>query len=68
MNLTIEISWWIIPALVTLAAFIWAYSASNGDSGGGSYSNAGQGLMMVLCFMAAAVPSLTAWLVWALLS
>ena len=68
MNLTIEISWWIIPALVTLIAFIWAWSASSGNGGGGTYSSAGQGLMMVLCFMAAAVPSLAAWLVWALVS
>lgn len=68
MSISIEISWWIIPAIITLIAFGWAHSASSGGGGGDSYSQAGQGIAMVLYFAAAAIPSLIAWLIWAVIT
>lgn len=68
MNLTIEISWWIIPAIVTIAAFIWAGAVCRSGSSGGSYSGIGDALMALIFFGAASIISLVAWLAWAVLS
>lgn len=67
MNLTIEISWWIVPALVTLSAFIWAY----GQAGLPESEGHAAALEMVVCLLyygAAVIASLVAWLAWAVLS
>ncbi|ARM83969.1 hypothetical protein [Marinobacter salarius] len=67
MNLTIEISWWVIPALVTLMAFAWAYKQVGLPKSEGHAA----ALEMVVCLLfygMAAIASLASWLAWAVLT
>lgn len=68
MNISIEISWWIIPALVTLVAHAWACLASSDGDGGSTYAAIGTALITLLRLGAALIISLAAWLVWAVLT
>lgn len=52
--MTITISWWLVPFLITAIAFVWAFIQGSDD------------FTVLLVFPAAATVSLAAWLVWAL--
>ena len=55
---------WAFPALITIAAFVWAlYVAGNERTGSYAMPIAG-----MLAFFLAVTVSLASWLVWALLS
>lgn len=66
MTFTISWGWWLVPALLTLAAFIWyrvqvrSLPPSSGGYGMGAVTE------LVIALMAAC-PVLVAWLIWALL-
>lgn len=62
--MTIHVGWWVVPLVITLAAFGWCAFINYRDSGGG-YLDAVANVFNMLIF--AVVPSLVAWLVWALL-
>lgn len=61
--MTITIGWWALPLLVTIALFAWAFIIP--AQKGGGY---GVDLMPLLRLGAAAILSLSSWLIWALLS
>lgn len=64
MTFTIAIGWWLVPTLLSAAAFLSAWLA-NKDKDPGTY---GAGAILDLAvYLAAAVVSLLSWLVWALL-
>lgn len=67
MNITIEISWWIIPAVATVTAFAWAWFEWNKQEPAGTMDIVGP-VIFLLYFGLATIVSLIAWLVWALLS
>lgn len=63
MTYTITLSWWLIPALISLACFSFATVVSfrqEPDRFGVA------GLMSLGLYMAASIVSLIAWLAWAL--
>lgn len=62
--MTIHIGWWIIPLLITVSAFIAAIIPVGNEGG---YSGIGSGMVGCFFLALAAVVSLVAWLVWALL-
>ncbi|WPE22482.1 hypothetical protein [Shinella zoogloeoides] len=65
MTFTVEFGWWLIPALITLLAFGAAAFMSR-DMGNDRF---GAGAVISFGFyLMAAVASLLAWLVWALLA
>lgn len=65
MTLTISIGWWIAPMVVTLICFGWATFVGMTDEP----DQYGVGSIIALGFyMAVAVVSLLAWLIWALLA
>lgn len=67
MSIHIVLGWWLLPAVVTIASFGWATWASKDDiPSGGAYSFAG--FLTLLCMGAAAIASLIAWLIWALVT
>ena len=66
MTFTIEFGWWLAPLAVTLATFIAATWMNRDICGGGDYSFSGfwAGINYLIFWI---IPSLIAWLVWALL-
>ena len=57
--MSIILGWWILPLLVTIGSFGWAFNfTSQGDYDPGP----------TLAFFFAFIPTLAAWLVWALLN
>lgn len=65
MTLTIEWGWWLAPFAVTVLMFIVANRITRDIGGGGDYSFAGffAGLYYMIVWV---LPSLVAWLIWAL--
>lgn len=61
--MTITIGYWGIPALLTVAAFLWAHAVTPTPSSG-----YGADLTGLVTFGAALIFSLLAWLVWAVLT
>lgn len=57
--MTITIGWWLIPLIVTIICFVLA--AIYGKSQG-AYD-----FVFIIYWLAAAIVSLTAWLVWSLM-
>lgn len=67
MTFTIEFlgDWWLIPAAITIIAFVFAMTKFVETSG----NDYGLGGMVNLLFLSmAAVASLLAWLIWAVLT
>lgn len=59
--MSITIGWWIVPLIITIAAFAWAaISARNEQS---SYL---EGMAAMLVYPIATIVSLVAWLFWSL--
>jgi hypothetical protein len=63
MEITIGFGWWLLPAVLTIISFGMAFA--NMSSGGGDYSFAG--VFNLILLLAAAVPALLFWLIWALI-
>lgn len=67
--MTITLGWWIAPALVTLTLFGWAWlKCMNEDHHAGMFAPAASAIMALVLFPPAAVVSLIAWLIWALVT
>lgn len=66
MSVSISLGWWLVPAFVTVAAFVAVRMLGPRMSSRGGVGDVVIGLMELLCYCAAAVVSLVAWLVWAL--
>lgn len=65
--ITISLGWWIAPAAITLLAFGWA-CAKEDRSPAYDYGRIGQGIGNAVLYGVALIVSLTAWLIWALLT
>lgn len=66
MTFTIEPGWWLLPLAITVAILIWArrlVSSTSGTSTG--YLN---GVAEAFVILMAAVPILTVWLIYAVLT
>lgn len=69
MNLTIQIGWWLLPTLLTISAFIWAWWPREDEKPtGGMFSGMGAALGLLMRTPTAAAASLLAWLAWSLLT
>lgn len=67
--MTMTIGVWIIPVLVTVAAFVWASWPREDESlDGGMFSGTGRALGLALRGLVAISLSLAAWLVWSLMT
>ena len=64
MTTTITIGMWVMPTLLTILSFIWAYSKR--DTGGGNYLDF-SGMFDLIYYGIATIISLISWLVWSLL-
>lgn len=67
MNLTIEISWWIVPLVATLTAFIWAWTQTSEPDSTAALNLIGP-VVFLLYYGLATIVSLIAWLAWAVIS
>lgn len=68
MTITIGLGWWLLPAAVTVAAFVWRWWLHKGEPRTyGGYSGIGDGIGRLLSLFAALTAALFAWLIWALL-
>lgn len=65
MTFTIDMGWWIVPAITTLAAIVWVYQVNRHERH--TYSPA-PGLETIFCAAAALIVCLIVWLVWAMLT
>ena len=61
-DLTIRFGWWLIPAAITVIAFVWA-SIETPRSG---CNGIGDAVVAAFLFGTAIIASLVAWLIWAL--
>lgn len=61
--MSITINWWLVPTLISLVGWFVA-NRMNRDAGGGFFDAAFSAINYLIFFV---VPSLVAWLVWALL-
>lgn len=66
MNIAITLGWWLVPVLVTVAAFTWSIWRQDRRPAY-DYGRIGQGIGNAILHGIAMVVSLTAWLIWALL-
>lgn len=68
MTLSVTLGWWLAPSLVTAASFAaaWWKCVRAPDSGGGYFPMGA--MMAVFLFPLAAIASLVAWLIWALVT
>jgi hypothetical protein len=62
--MTITVGIWILPLIVTIIAFLVAYYST--PESHGDYGGIGAGFVGVIYLAGAAVVSLLAWLLWAL--
>lgn len=68
MTFTISYGWWIAPAVVTasLCVVCWLKAPRMQPQNGSMFPDLGGALMNGLCWAAAIIVSLVAWLIWAL--
>lgn len=59
--MSISIGWWIVPLIITIAAFAWAAISARNERG--TYL---EGMAAVIVYPLAMVVSLVAWLFWSL--
>jgi hypothetical protein len=66
MDITITLGWWMAPAIVTVAGFVWMLVWNSGEEfSGGMFDWACRPLLSAPAWL---ISSLTAWLIWSLLS
>lgn len=68
MDVSISLGWWLLPLAMTTAAFIVVrvFGPRMQPQNGGMFPDMGGALMELLCYAVAAIFSLLAWLIWAL--
>lgn len=65
MTITIGLGWWMIPAAITLAAFLWARWADRSNHQGCyGYAAIGAAMGSLVVYSLALAVSLAAWLVY----
>lgn len=64
MTIQVTAGWWLLPLAVTVVAAMWAMKVDTDDPG--SFGSGAVYNLMV--YMAAAIVTLIAWLVWAVLT
>lgn len=62
MTMTISFGWWLLPAAVTVASYLWAWLTTRG-----SRPSFGDAVVALIYYGAATIASLIAWLIWAVL-
>lgn len=67
MSATITFGWWLVPAAITAAAYVWA-SMKEDRRPVHDYGRIGQSAANAIIHGVALVVSLIAWLVWAVLA
>lgn len=69
MTFTIEFGWWLLPMAVTVGMFVVALRMNREADFGGGYFGEGASAMFSLInyLLVWVLPSLVAWLIWALL-
>ena len=67
MTFSVSLGWWLLPALVTIAAFGWSTHRQD-RSPSGDYGKIGQGIGNAVLHGIALIVSLIAWLVWSILA
>ena len=65
--MTITISWWAIPLIITIISFIVAWRLKPKNVGG-DYSFIGDGIAFLFFYGIATVVSLVSWLIWAIIN
>src|SRR3546814_10318120 len=65
MVITISLGWWIVPATITLATVIFALWPGKAPHG---FGNLGDDYVAFALFIMGIIVSLSAWLIWSLLS
>jgi hypothetical protein len=69
MTFEITFGWWLAPLTITLMTFVWHWWMHKDEIDPGSvYGVIGRGLGEALTLLVAAVVSLLAWLIWAVLT
>lgn len=63
MTITMSFGWWLLPAAVTVASYLWAWLTNRGSRP--SYADA---VIALISYGAATIVSLIAWLIWAALT
>ena len=67
MSIMITWGWWLVPTLITIAAFGWfAWYWRGFEKASGGYGKMVDGLIALGAFALALVIALVAWLIWAL--
>lgn len=67
MTVTISTGWWLLPAAITVVAFIVAYVAdADNRRPAGDYAAIGAAMASLFHYGAATIVSLIAWLIWSL--
>lgn len=66
--MTINIGWWLIPLLVTVVSFTVAVRKAPQDQRGGYVPDVISPMLGAALLLIAAIVSLFAWLIWALVS
>lgn len=64
--MTITLGWWLVPTLVSIIGWIVSHSMTS-EQGGSDWFGMNSFFTFVTYLMFFVVPSLIAWLVWALL-
>lgn len=63
MTMTVSFGWWLLPAAVTIASYLWAWLSNRG-----SRPSFGDDVIALILYGAATIASLVAWLIWAVLT
>ncbi|RJT42001.1 hypothetical protein D3227_04800 [Mesorhizobium waimense] len=66
MTFTIQLGWWLVPALITAAAFGWS-TWQQDRSPAYDYGKIGQGIGNAVMHGIALIVTLAAWMIWALI-
>lgn len=62
--MTLTVGWWVVPAIIAAAVFVWALRGC-ADLRGNAYG--ANGIIALIYYGTAAIIALCAWLFWALL-
>jgi len=68
MAISITLGWWLLPLVVTVVSFAWALPFREDEKPTGSMFDGLAGIGMLFRAAGAAIGSLFAWLIWALVT
>ncbi len=66
MNITIEMGWWLLPLVITIAAFVVAWGKSPTPKHGSYFPDFISGFFSLGLFLIAIIVSLSVWLIYVL--